>query len=99
MQARQNVQLASFLAGVAITASGTTAVHALSYPLGGKYHIAHGVSNAILLAPVMPSVSEKILSLLGQPRADRYEGNIEWSARLENAQVAAPEILFPRIGE
>ena len=37
MQARQNVQLASFLAGVAITASGTTAVHALSYPLGGKY--------------------------------------------------------------
>ena len=28
-------------------------VHALSYPLGGKYHIAHGVSNAILLAPVM----------------------------------------------
>ena len=45
--------LASFYAGVAITASGTTAVHALSYPLGGKYHIAHGVSNAILLAPVM----------------------------------------------
>ena len=47
------MQLASFYAGVAITASGTTAVHALSYPLGGKYHIAHGVSNAILLAPVM----------------------------------------------
>ena len=34
-------------------ASGTTAVHALSYPLGGKYHIPHGVSNAIMLAPVM----------------------------------------------
>lgn len=47
------MQIASFLAGVAITASGTTAVHALSYPLGGKYHIAHGDSNAILLAPVM----------------------------------------------
>ena len=28
-------------------------MHALSYPLGGKYHIAHGVSNAILLVPVM----------------------------------------------
>ncbi|MDA6840527.1 hypothetical protein OSL57_27810, partial [Escherichia coli] len=55
--------------------------------------------SAVLLAPVMPSVSEKILSLLGQPGADRYEGNIEWSARLENARVAAPEILFPRIGE
>ena len=28
-------------------------VHALSYPLGGKYHIPHGVSNAMLLLPVM----------------------------------------------
>ncbi|WRS26353.1 iron-containing alcohol dehydrogenase [Oscillospiraceae bacterium MB08-C2-2] len=53
MDAKNAMLLASFYAGVAITASGTTAVHALSYPLGGKYHIAHGVSNAILLAPVM----------------------------------------------
>ena len=41
-------------------------MHALSYPLGGKYHIAHGVSNAILLAPVMrfnsehPAVRERL---------------------------------------
>lgn len=47
------MQIAAYYGGLAITASGTTAVHALSYPLGGKYHIAHGVSNAILLAPVM----------------------------------------------
>lgn len=53
MDAKNRMQLASFYAGVAITASGTTAVHALSYPLGGKYHIPHGVSNAILLVPVM----------------------------------------------
>lgn len=53
MDAKNKMQIASFYAGVAITASGTTAVHALSYPLGGKYHIPHGVSNAILLAPVM----------------------------------------------
>lgn len=53
MEAKERMQLASFYAGIAIAASGTTAVHALSYPLGGKYHIAHGVSNAILLVPVM----------------------------------------------
>lgn len=53
MEAKNQMLIASFFAGVAITASGTTAVHALSYPLGGKYHIAHGVSNAILLTPVM----------------------------------------------
>lgn len=50
---KENMLIAAFYAGVAITSSGTTAVHALSYPLGGRYHIAHGVSNAMLLVPVM----------------------------------------------
>lgn len=53
VEAKRNMQIASFYAGFAITASGTTAVHALSYPLGGRFHLAHGVSNAILLMPVM----------------------------------------------
>ena len=53
MEAKTNMMLGAFYGGVAITGSGTTAVHALSYPLGGKYHIAHGVSNAILFAHVM----------------------------------------------
>ena len=53
MAEKNRMQMAAYYGGLAITASGTTAVHALSYPLGGKYHIAHGVSNAILLAPVM----------------------------------------------
>lgn len=53
MEAKSDMLLGAFYGGVAITGSGTTAVHALSYPLGGKYHIAHGVSNAILFAHVM----------------------------------------------
>ena len=53
MNAKNNMLLGAFYGGVAITGSGTTAVHALSYPLGGKYHIAHGVSNAILFAHIM----------------------------------------------
>jgi len=53
MEEKNRMQIAAFYGGIAINASGTTAVHALSYPLGGKYHIAHGVSNAILLVPVM----------------------------------------------
>ena len=53
LDAKMNMLLGAFYGGVAITGSGTTAVHALSYPLGGKYHIAHGVSNAILFARVM----------------------------------------------
>jgi alcohol dehydrogenase class IV len=53
IEAKDKMLLGAYYGGVAITASGTTAVHALSYPLGGKYHIAHGVSNAILFAHVM----------------------------------------------
>jgi len=51
--AQEAMLLAAYYAGLAITGSGTTAVHALSYPLGGKYHVPHGVANAILLLPVM----------------------------------------------
>lgn len=53
MEAKNNMMLGAYYGGIAITGSGTTAVHALSYPLGGKFHIAHGVSNAILFAHVM----------------------------------------------
>lgn len=53
MKEKEAMQIAAFYAGEAIVSSGTTAVHGLSYPLGGKYHIAHGISNAMLLVPVM----------------------------------------------
>ncbi len=51
IKARADMLLASFYAGICIASAGTNIVHALSYPLGGRYRIAHGVSNAILLAP------------------------------------------------
>ncbi len=66
MEAKKKMQIAAFYGGLAITASGTTGVHALSYPLGGKYHIAHGVSNAILLVPVMKFNEPVIRPLLAQ---------------------------------
>ena len=85
MDAKNKMQIASFYAGVAITASGTTAVHALSYPLGGKYHIAHGVSNAILLAPVMrfnePACRERL--------AEAYDRCIHGEAKTVEEKSAA----------
>lgn len=66
LEAKNNMLLAAFFGGVAISASGTTAVHALSYPLGGKYHIAHGVSNAIMLMPVMRFNREACLGEFGR---------------------------------
>ncbi len=53
IESRHNMLLGSFYGGMCIASSGTTAVHALSYPLGGRYKIPHGVSNAMLLPHVM----------------------------------------------
>jgi alcohol dehydrogenase class IV len=66
--------LGAFYGGVAITGSGTTAVHALSYPLGGKYHIAHGVSNAILFTKVMEFNRDACLSRLASLCGAVYPG-------------------------
>ena len=41
-------------------------VHALSYPLGGKYHLPHGVANAILLAPCMRVVRPHCVTKFAQ---------------------------------
>lgn len=53
LDARHDMLLGAFYGGMSIATSSTTAVHALAYPLGGKYRIAHGISNAILLPYVM----------------------------------------------
>lgn len=53
IDARRDMLLGAFYGGMCIATSSTTAVHALAYPLGSKYRIAHGISSAILLPYVM----------------------------------------------
>lgn len=53
INARTDLSYGSYLAGLAFYNAGVAGVHALAYPLGGKFHIAHGDSNAILLPYVM----------------------------------------------
>ena len=53
MPARSALSLGSMYGGMALGPVNTAAVHALSYPLGGEFHIPHGVSNAVLLPYVM----------------------------------------------
>ena len=45
--------LGSLYGGLCLGPVNTAAVHALAYPLGGKFHVAHGVSNAVLLPEVL----------------------------------------------
>lgn len=52
-EAREALAAGSMYGGMCLGPVNTAAVHALSYPLGGEYHISHGLSNAILLPSVM----------------------------------------------
>jgi alcohol dehydrogenase class IV len=49
MEARANMMLASTLAGMAFNNSSVTLIHGMSRPIGALFHIAHGISNAVLL--------------------------------------------------
>lgn len=52
-QARAEMLMGSLLAGIGLANAGVTAVHALSYPLGGSFRVPHGVGNGLLLPAVM----------------------------------------------
>ena len=53
IEAREQVALGSLYGGFCLGPVNTAGVHALSYPLGSMYHLAHGLSNAVLLPYVM----------------------------------------------
>ena len=53
LEARAALALGSLYGGLCLGPVNTAAVHALAYPLGGKFHVAHGVSNALLLPHVL----------------------------------------------
>ena len=53
LEARANMLLGSHLAGVAFANAPVAGVHALAYPLGGHFHVPHGLSNALMLRHVL----------------------------------------------
>ena len=53
IEAREKVAMGSLLGGFCLGPVNTAGVHALSYPLGSIFHLAHGLSNALLLPYVM----------------------------------------------
>jgi len=53
LEARSRMLEGSLLAGIAFANAGVTAVHAFAYPLGGEFHVAHGLANSVMLPHVM----------------------------------------------
>lgn len=53
LAAREAMLLGSHLGGMCLGPVNTAAVHALAYPLGGEFHVPHGVANSLLLPHVI----------------------------------------------
>lgn len=51
--ARRDTLLGATMAGMAFANAPVAAVHALAYPIGARFHVAHGVSNALMLPHVL----------------------------------------------
>ena len=69
IEARGALALGSLYGGLCLGPVNTAAVHALAYPLGGRFHISHGVSNAVLLPHVLrfnvPAATERYAEVAG----------------------------------
>ena len=53
LKAREAMSIGATLAGQAFANAPVAAVHAMAYPLGALFHVPHGVSNALMLSPVL----------------------------------------------
>jgi len=66
LKARSNMLLGACLAGQAFANAPVAAVHALAYPLGGHYHIPHGLSNSLVLPSVLKFNAPKAAHLYAE---------------------------------
>ncbi len=93
LKAREAMLLGSMYGGLALTAAGTAAVHALAYPLGGMFNITHGVANSMLLPHVMEFNLDAIVGRLA--RVAHALG----LARHDDSDDAAANALLARLRE
>ena len=102
LEHREQMLLASYYAGIAFTNAMVGYVHALAHGIGGRYHVQHGLANAVLLPIVMEefgAAAEPALAELGEligivdgsvhDRAQRFIASI----RGLNAKLGIPETI------
>jgi len=85
---RENMLLGACLAGMAFTNAPVAGVHALAYPIGARFHVPHGLSNSLMLGPVMRfnlDVAHAMYAELGQIIKPGLQGStMEQAAQLSD---------------
>lgn len=88
LKARSDMLLGSMLAGMAFANAPVAAVHALAYPLGGHFHVPHGLSNALVLVPVLNFNRSAALALYAELASSVLPGQ-----RFDSPQVACDAFI------
>ena len=114
IEAREKMLKAAYYAGVAFTKSYVGYVHAIAHSLGGKYNVAHGLANAIILPYVLKSYGKKVYKKLWKlgvhaglfnEKTDKMEGSKIFIQKIEelnksmNIPTNIPEIQEKDIPE
>ncbi|MGZ8411243.1 MAG: iron-containing alcohol dehydrogenase [Gemmatirosa sp.] len=81
LDARRAMLQGAMLVGMAFANAPVAAVHALAYPLGGHFHVPHGLSNALVLLPVLE---------FNLPMADRLYAELAPALRVQGSAAARP---------
>jgi alcohol dehydrogenase class IV len=87
---RENMLLGSLFAGMAFANAPVGAVHALAYPLGGHYGLPHGLTNSLMLGPVLEfnsAAAQGLYAELGRAILPELAGTADQTAAV--AFVAA----------
>ncbi|ODT66449.1 MAG: alcohol dehydrogenase [Pelagibacterium sp. SCN 63-23] len=89
IEARAGLAMAALYGGFCLGPVNTTAGHALSYPLGTRFHIPHGLANAVIFphtlafnAPVRPEKTQIVSQLLGLKGQDLRRESYDYCAGL-----------------
>lgn len=93
LAARQAMLLGAMLAGQAFSNAPVAAVHALAYPIGGTFHVPHGLSNSLVLPHVLRfnlPASAALYAELAEIVVPQASGSVE--ARAEALVVAMQQI-------
>ena len=100
IEARGAMLLGSMLAGQAFANSPVAAVHALAYPIGGTFHIPHGLSNALVLPHVLRFNAPDAGTLYAEIAGDAFPhlAEVEGTQARTAAFIDALADLAKRVG-
>ena len=107
MEARYNMQLAAYYAGIAFARAYVGYVHAIAHSLGGQYGVPHGLANSVILPYVLDYFGEsayprlarlaEIVGIDGKDDAEKAKGFIEGIRKL-NEHMNIPAYIKAKDG-